>query len=138
MGATKLSDEELIEKAKQAYAQAYAPYSNYSVGAVLLTRAGTVLLGCNVEDATMNLGVCAERAAIINGVITDGPTMKIDTIAVTAKTPGPCAPCGNCRQLFSEFADPQSRLIFDNGDGFRPYQLAELLPYTYTLKPQPV
>jgi cytidine deaminase len=129
-----ISDPDLISRAQQAFQQAYAPYSNYRVGAALLTARGTLLIGCNVEDATMNMGVCAERAAIINAVIAEGPKMRIRTLAVVAETSGPCAPCGNCRQLFSEFAQDNARFIFDDGDGYESHELGEVLPFTYKLK----
>jgi cytidine deaminase len=134
LNTPSVSDPDLIARAQQAFQQAYAPYSNYRVGAALLTAKGTLLIGCNVEDATMNMGVCAERAAIINAVISEGPKMRIRALAVVAETEGPCAPCGNCRQLFSEFGDDTSHFIFDDGDGYRSHELGEVLPFTYKLK----
>jgi cytidine deaminase len=131
--STTGSDDALVEKAQGAYAKAYAPYSKFRVGAALRTAAGTVVTGCNVEDATMNLGVCAERAAIICGIIADGPEMKIDTMAVASEQDGACSPCGNCRQLFSEFATDESRMIFHDGSGYTAFRLEEILPHTFRL-----
>ena len=128
------ADAELIGLAEGAYRQAYAPYSKFRVGAALLTEAGTTVIGCNVEDATMNLGVCAERAAIISAIVKEGPKMKIRAMAVASEQPGGCAPCGNCRQLFSEFSDETSRIIFHDGTGYAPFTLEDILPHTFKLK----
>ena len=133
MAATRIADSELVELAQAAYRKAYAPYSKFRVGAVLITASGREVIGCNVEDATMNMGVCAERSAIINAIAGEGPGMKIDTLAVAAEQPGACAPCGNCRQLFSEFATPESRIIFHDGEDFKAFSLEEILPHTFTL-----
>jgi len=98
----KLSNDErhlLIDLAKEARRRAYAPYSNYPVGAVLRTRSGKMFTGCNVENAAYPTSICAERTAIFKAV-SEGEK-EFDVIAVV--TPNGGTPCGSCRQVMSEF-----------------------------------
>src|SRR5512143_2614455 len=91
---------ELIDLARKARKQAYAPYSHYKVGAALLGKSGKVYAGCNVENASYSLTCCAERTAIFKAV-SEGET-EFEAIAVVTKNGG--SPCGACRQVLSEFA----------------------------------
>jgi cytidine deaminase len=120
--------DDLLARAEAAAGRAYAPYSNYLVGAVVRTRDGRIYEGVNVENAAYPLGICAEKAAI-SGAVADGcrPGDLVE-IAITA------SPCGGCRQWLHEFR--LERVSFRNADGeavsFTP---AELLPETWELPP---
>ena len=104
-----MTDEELYERAVDAAQRAYAPYSNYLVGAALLARDGTVIEGCNVENAAYPLGVCAETTALARAVAEGHPPGDFEAIAITA------SPCGGCRQWLYEFKI--ERITFRNRDG---------------------
>jgi cytidine deaminase len=120
----------LFAAAGAARKKAHAPYSNFSVGAALLLDDGSIVAGCNVENASYGLTVCAERNAI-GAMVLAGRTPVACAIVVDSKVPTP--PCGMCRQVFSEFAGPgflvRSRIL--NGDEAA-YTLGELLPHTFT------
>ena len=93
----------LVAAAVAARANAYAPYSNYQVGAALVTPDGQIFAGCNVENATYGLALCAERNAVAHLIAAGG--RNIAAIVVVTGGPEPGAPCGLCRQTLSEFAD---------------------------------
>jgi len=95
--------DKLIAEAKRARERAYAPYSNFKVGAAVLTADGKVFSGCNVENSSYGLSICAERAAIFNAV-SEG-YKKFTKIAVVTDTKPPSSPCGACRQVIFEFGD---------------------------------
>jgi cytidine deaminase len=121
-----MGDKELIEKAKQARLKAYAPYSNFKVGAALLTKSGKVYTGANVENATFGLTVCAERNAVYQAV--NRGDRDFVKIAVVADKNPPVTPCGACRQVLSEFVN-DLKIICANLDGkVETYRLKELLP----------
>jgi len=92
----------LIDAAKQARASAYAPYSKFAVGAALLTKSGRIITGCNVENLSFGLTICAERAAVFTAIA--GGEKEFEAIAVVADSVSPVTPCGACRQVLSEFA----------------------------------
>ena len=120
---------ELIHKAIAAREFAYAPYSNFCVGAALLTKSGKIYTGCNVENAGYSATNCAERTAFFKAV-SEGER-DIEALAVVADTDGPCAPCGMCRQAISEFRIP--RILMGNLRGdVREVTLAELLPFAFS------
>ena len=111
----KLSDSErqsLIDLANEARRRAYAPYSNYKVGAALRTASGKIFTGVNIENAAYPTGICAERVAVFKAV-SEGET-SFEVIAVVTSNGGP--PCGSCRQVLSEFGLDTIVLIAD-GDG---------------------
>jgi cytidine deaminase len=93
----------LVLAATAARANAYAPYSGYQVGAALLTRDGRIYAGCNVENVSYGLALCAERSAVAQLVAAGG--REIVALAVVTEGPDPGAPCGLCRQTLAEFAD---------------------------------
>ncbi|MEW6545525.1 MAG: cytidine deaminase [Bacillota bacterium] len=124
------SDETLVELAKGARELAYAPYSGFAVGAALLTRSGDVFTGCNVENASYGLTVCAERVAIFKAV--SQGHREFVALAVVADTEGVCLPCGACRQVMREFGD--LRVIMANLRGERAVSsVGELLPWGFSL-----
>ncbi|MFT5187551.1 MAG: cytidine deaminase [Verrucomicrobiales bacterium] len=120
--------QELITAAVAARKQAYAPYSHFAVGAALLTASNEVILGCNVENASYGLTICAERSAIFTA-IGQGHT-KFQAIAISLKGSG--SPCGACRQVLNEFA-PESIVIMADEEGLnvRQTNLAQLLPEAF-------
>ena len=110
-----MTDQELIERARLARAKAYVPYSGFPVGAALVTADGTLYTGCNVENASYGLALCAERTAIFK-MASEGHH-SIAAIAVVADTQGPVSPCGACRQVLAEFAGDEVRVILANLQG---------------------
>lgn len=123
--------KELIEAAKKSREFAYAPYSNFKVGAAVLTEDGQIFTGCNVENASYGLANCAERTAIFKAV-SEG-ALKLVAIAVVADTKNPVAPCGACRQVMSEFGI--GKVIMSNLENLQyTVTLQELLPYSFEKK----
>lgn len=126
----------LIAEARRARANAYAPYSNYRVGAALATEGGKIFVGCNVENASFGATVCAERNAIAQMIVA-GATKPIACVIVTAG-PTPAPPCGMCRQVLIEFTRDMPVILVgesDVGDVRRDLELAELLPEVFELDP---
>ena len=125
---------ELIQKAKEAKEQAYAPYSGFHVGAALLCKDGTIFTGCNIENSAYGPTNCAERTAIFKAV-SEG-FREFEAIAIISDSKQPTAPCGVCRQVMAEFCDPETfRIVLMNGDGeIRDSLLKELLPLGFTGK----
>jgi len=116
--------DELLAQADAAAANAYAPYSNYQVGAAVLTRDGRVIAGANVENAAYPLGVCAERSAIAKAASEGLRPGDVEAIAITA------SPCGGCRQWLHEFRIAE--VAYRGADGeIRVAMPAELLPDTW-------
>jgi cytidine deaminase len=130
----KLTEDErraLIDLAKEARRRAYAPYSNYPVGAVLRTRSGRIFTGCNVENAAYPTSMCAERIAIYKAV-SEGEK-EFDVIAVV--TPNGGTPCGSCRQVMAEFGLDTLVLVADaEGRMVQESTVAGLLPGAFTPK----
>ncbi len=118
----------LIEKARAARERAYAPYSNYRVGAALLGRSGAVYTGCNVENAVYPLGLCAERVAIAKAV-SEG---EREFVALAVVTENGGAPCGACRQTLREFGEEIVVLIADTTGAYRETTVADLLPDSFS------
>ena len=125
---TELEIQKLMDCAIKARENAYSPYSHFAVGAALLCEDGTLYEGCNIENASYGLTNCAERTAIFKAV-SEGHT-KFKALAVVADTEGPCAPCGACRQVISEFEIPQIILANLKGN-YRVVSLDELLPFRF-------
>lgn len=125
-----LRDEELIELAKEAREAAHAPYSKFEVGAALITSDGKIYTGCNIENSTYSLTVCAERVAIFKAV-SEG-SREIVKIAVVADTENLTPPCGCCRQMIWEFASEETTVIMANlsGDVLR-CEIKDLLPKAF-------
>lgn len=121
--------EELVRLATAATQTAYAPYSNFQVGAALLTGDGQYYTGANVENRSYPMSICAERTAIVKAVTESAPGLEIVAVAVAEGNGGPCAPCGGCRQMISEFARRGAVLIYRDASGrFRHVTMEEALP----------
>lgn len=115
----------LVEKARQARANAYAPYSHFAVGAAVLAADGRVFSGCNVENASFGLTICAERSAVAAAISAGG--RPVAAAVVTGE--GGVAPCGACRQVLAEFSpDMPVVLAAAAGDSVQACSLADLLP----------
>jgi cytidine deaminase len=118
----------LVERARSALADAYAPYSSYRVGAALRTADGTVFLGCNIENANYSNSLHAEEVAIADAV-KSGHT-EFAELAVTSAARDGVTPCGMCRQTLAEFCEESFPIVCDLGDETAEYTLGELLPNT--------
>jgi len=121
--------DELIELAEEASKNAWCPYSHFPVVAVIETGDGSVFCGCNVENASLGLTICAERAAV-SAAIAAGQK-KIRCVVVFTPTETPTAPCGSCRQMLSEFSDNATVVCACRGEGRIEKSLAELLPLSF-------
>lgn len=134
----KVSSEQLrsklIQQAKAVMKNAHAPYSNFRVGASLVTDKGKMFSGCNVENASYGMTNCAERTAIFSAVAELGPRFQIKAIAVVNDQGVPCSPCGACRQVIYEFG-PEAVVFFTAKDGSdKQAHITELLPEGFRLK----
>jgi cytidine deaminase len=121
-----VTGEELVQRADAVAARAYAPYSNFFVGAAVLARDGRVFEGVNVENAAYPLGVCAEKTALVRAVAEGYRPGDLEAIGVTA------SPCGGCRQWLHEFGLERVTYRRDNGDLVTTTP-DELLPDTFEL-----
>lgn len=119
----------LVEAATRARERAYAPYSNFQVGAALLGKSGNVYLGCNVENAAYGTGWCAERTALGNAIVQG--EREYEAIAVVAESAEPCVPCGACRQALAEFGEEIVVYMANLKGEVRARPLRELLPESF-------
>jgi len=123
--------QELIHEANLVRSKAYAPYSNYQVGAALLTKKGQIFTGVNVENAAYPDSICAERSAIFNAV--SAGEREFEAIAVATRNGG--APCGSCRQVLSEFGLDIEVLLADEGENLlQQSTVRDLLPGAFLSK----
>ena len=126
--------DELLEQARAASRRAYCPYSNFHVGAAI-RAGGRVFTGANVENASYGLTVCAERTAAFAAVLADAGRFEAIAVSCADAPPGSdpegMMPCGACRQVLSEFADPETPVIVD---GVGTMTLADLLPRAFRLR----
>jgi cytidine deaminase len=130
---TESEKQRLIEAATKAIASAYAPYSQFRVGAALLSDTGEIVAGCNVENASYGLSMCAERNAIANAIISnENDTIVIKAIAVANSQNVPCSPCGACRQVIWEFGR-DAVVIFIGNKGWQVSTIKQLLPAGFSL-----
>lgn len=128
-----MDPNKLIRVARKAMERAYAPYSNYRVGVVLLCADGTVFKGCNIENASYGLTNCAERTALFSAVAAGKREFAAMAIAASAD-PAP-VPCGACRQALAEFCPPGFPIhVATSGGEFETHSLGELLPRTFRLE----
>lgn len=123
-------DQNLYKAAVEARENSYSPYSHFAVGAAVRTAAGKIYKGCNIENGSYGLTVCAERNAIFAAV--GAGERELTELCVVADTSGPVSPCGACRQVMSEFKI--SRIILTNLKGdVKEMSLEEILPYGFEL-----
>lgn len=126
-----MKNAELVEAARIAAGRAYAPYSRFRVGAALLTKSGKVFAGCNVENASYGLTICAERNAIFSAIAAG--EREFERMVIYTPTKSLTGPCGACRQVMVEFA-PNLKVVLVNGSGrTRTYRLSKLLPERFAL-----
>ncbi len=127
--------EQLMQQAKLAMQNAYAPYSKFQVGAALLGADGKVYTGCNVENAAYSPTMCAERVAI--GKAVSSGCRKFTALAVCGGENGEikafCTPCGVCRQVLGEFCEKEFPVFVTDGDEIQTYTLEQLLPAQFCL-----
>lgn len=125
------TDTQLIEAAREITARAYAPYSQFPVGAALLLSDGSVVTACNVENASYGLGLCAERNAVVRMVAEKGADVKVEAVAIVGAKAAPCFPCGACRQVLHEFGC--ARVIVEDEQRREPvsYDFAQILPHAF-------
>lgn len=122
---------QLQKAARVALSNAYAPYSKFRVGAAVLTESGESHSGCNVENASYSLTICAERAAVFNAVSVEGAGVGLLAIAICSDSEIPSPPCGACRQVIAEFG-PGALVTYSDGRSWIDTTCAELLPRSFT------
>ena len=136
MNSLSAEDSELLKVAEAARSKAYAPYSRFHVGAAVRTRKGGTFAGCNVENVSYPVGVCAERNAIAAAVLVEGRGMEIDAIAIVAHgedgQPVGVTPCGACRQAIKEFGKQAKVISLGEQDNVRSDSIDTLLPDSFT------
>lgn len=125
----------MFECAEQARKHAYAPYSNFRVGAALMAENGDIYVGCNIENASYPLCMCAERTAIYKAISEGVKDFSIIAIAGgKGDTSEECFPCGSCRQVLAEFCDKNLKIVLKEGKKIRVYTLEELMPHSFKMK----
>jgi len=121
----------LLSQAKQASENSYSPYSKFSVGASVLYESGKIYTGCNIENASYGLSLCAERCAMSSAIIS-GEKTKIKAIAIYSPNQIKCLPCGACRQWLYEFADDDAEIILqDENNNPLVLTLGDIFPYGF-------
>jgi cytidine deaminase len=129
MRGEDLDLESVMEAARAASERAYAPYSGFHVGAVILTRGGAIHSGSNVENASYGLSICAERNAATTMAYADPEDRQIELVAVFSPNTSPCFPCGACRQFLREFGCKE--VVVEDGSGLRRYPFEQILPNSF-------
>jgi len=132
MKNNKVTEDNLIKHAQEAMEKAYAPYSNFSVGAAILDEHNTIHAGCNVENAAYPLGVCAEGSAISNMVLSGGTIIKKILLVSTGEKL--VTPCGGCRQKIKEFSNDDTQIIVLHNQKTTTFSIEELLPESFSGK----
>jgi cytidine deaminase len=119
----------VMDAARDASRNAYAPYSNFRVGAAILTEGGEIHAGCNVENASYGLAICAERNAAAAMALANPADREIRLVAVFSPDASPCFPCGACRQVLREFGCKE--VVVEEAAGLRRYPFEEILPNSF-------
>ena len=128
--APEIADR-LHAAAGAAAQNAYAPYSGFRVGAAILFDDGRIVTGCNVENVSYSLSICAERTALVRAIASDGAGRKIAAVAVTNLNHTASYPCGACLQMLSEFVKPDAVIYFATDSGMMRKPFTELLPFAF-------
>ena len=125
--------QELINLAIKASENSYSPYSKFAVGACVLAESGNTYSGCNFENSSFGLTICAERNAVGSAIVAG--ERKIKAVAIYSPNSEYCYPCGACRQVLNEFKDAPEGLdvVLTGSDGIRVYKLEQLLPEGFNL-----
>jgi cytidine deaminase len=126
--------EELIAEATRARENAVAPFSKFKVGAALRTRSGRIFRGCNVENCTYALTVCAERVALLSALAAG--EREFEAIAVVTQSETPSTPCGPCRQLMWEYCGDLDVVLANLAGQTRDFKLAQLFPEPFFFSPE--
>ena len=126
--------ERLNRAAADAAHNAYAPYSRFKVGAALLLTDGSIITGCNVENASYGLTICGERSALVRAVSEKGPAIRIAAIAIDNLNGAASPPCGGCRQVLSEFVTEDAMIFFPSVFGPENRPFADLFPFSFALR----
>jgi len=121
-----MDEAELVARAREAQQRAYVPYSEYRVGAALLTADDSVYAGCNVENANYSNSLHAEEVALVRAYVEGHDAFE--AVAVSSGERDGVTPCGMCRQTLAEFCEAEFRVLCDEGDGVTEYALGDLLP----------
>ena len=121
--------ETVMDAAREASQKAYAPYSNFQVGAAILTEGGALHAGCNVENASYGLSMCAERSAAFGMALAIPEDREISLVAIFSPDASPCFPCGACRQVLREFGCKE--VVVEEASGLRRYPFEEILPHAF-------
>ncbi len=121
--------ETVMDAAQEASEMAYAPYSNFPVGAAILTARGVLHAGCNVENASYGLSMCAERSAAFVMALASPTDREISLVAIFSPNASPCFPCGACRQVLREFGCKE--VVVREASGLHRYPFEEILPYAF-------
>jgi cytidine deaminase len=123
----------LLRAARKVARNAYAPFSEFRVGAAILTTKGEVFVGCNVENSSYGMTNCAERTAIFSAVAKSGPELEIQAVAVVNDQGTACSPCGACRQVIYEFG-PRAIIFYQGEKGPKQSLITDLLPEGFRLQ----
>lgn len=121
----------LIEIAKEARLNSYSPYSNFKVGAALLTKTGKIYTGCNIENGAYTPSCCAERVAFYKAISDN--EKEFEAIAIVGNV-NPCYPCGVCRQVMREFCNDSFKIYVLDNDKIVEKTLKDVLPYSFELE----
>lgn len=128
-------ESEMIRKAREVAGHSHAPYSGFPVGCAIADQDGKIYTGCNVENASFGLSVCAERNAIFHAVSVMDKKLQIRTVIIYTPTPSPTPPCGACRQVISEFAENPVIISVCDGRDIITGSLNDMFTHPFNLKP---
>ena len=123
---------QLVQQAQKAMNKAYAPYSNFHVGATILDENNKIHAGCNVENSAYPLGVCAEGSAISNMILSGGKRIK--KILIVSSGEMMVTPCGGCRQKIKEFGDEDTEIQIFHNEQITSFSIDDLLPHSFSKK----
>jgi cytidine deaminase len=126
--------EELIAQARKTANNSYSKYSKFKVGAALRLTNGSIVTGTNVENMSYGLTICAERSALVRAVAEFGPKIRVVAVAIVNLNGKASPPCGACRQVLSEFTDPDAPVAFPLKKGKHVEKFSALMPFPFELK----